>query len=259
MNRSFRIADKRGTTLLELIIGMIITSIIVWSVYKVWHGFDLRTTREKYKTELQRDIIAVTNLIERDIRRAGFGLPGNGIYVNLDDDANDEITFYNNDNATSTILAQHAQPVHTTIYVNDASIFTAGAAVCLAGTDTIYRTIQHAGVSATSDDTLMLIARINTAQPLWAGSTTAYPAMSIGYEISNDPVALTRTRDGAGMSFGKKLDSIKVEPKDDNGNILAGTGKEASVISIITGGYVGKGGNRVFLAESTEVNIRNNF
>jgi len=261
MNRNKFPRNQNGTTLLELIFGMLIASIIIYCVFKAWNYFDMQTRREKYKAELQRDMITVTNIIERDIRMAGCGLPGNGVYVNIAASANDEIELYTNEDGRSTGLAQDAQPVHTTIYVNDASIFTAGSAVCLAGTDTIYRTIQHVGINPTGDDTLVLTERINTAMPLWAASSAAYPARKTKYEIcaAGTGFSLKRSRNGNGMNLGGKLDSMEVKPKDKVGNILAGNGKGASVITVVMGGYVGSGGNRVFLAESTEVNIRNNF
>lgn len=260
MKRNYFFRNRNGTSLLELVFGILITSILVIGVFRAWRYFDSTTTREKYKAELQRDVITVTNIIERDIRMAGYGLPGNGIYVNLDASDNDKITFYTNENNSSTGLAQDAQPAHTKIYVNDASFFSVGGTVCLAGTDTIYRTIQHVGINASGDDTLILTASINTAQPLWAASSNAYPAMSISYEISGSaPFSLRRSRNGADLNIGGKLDSIEVKPKDISGNVLAGNGTNASVITIVMGGYVGKDGNRVFLAESTEVNIRNNY
>lgn len=254
------IQNKDGTTLLELIFGILISTIIIFGVYRAWRYFDVSTNREKYKAELQQDIISVANIIERDIRMAGCGLPGNGVAVDLNPTANDKIELYTNESGASTVLTQIAQPVHTEIKVKDASIFTVGGAVLITSSDTtIYRTIQHTGLCSTCDDTIVVTEQLNTTQPFLAGLSSAYPARKIKYEISTagTGVSLIRTRNGASMRLGSKLDSIEVKPKDDNNNILTGSGKNASVITIVMGGYVGSGSSQVFLAESTDVNIRN--
>jgi Tfp pilus assembly protein PilE len=251
----------RGTTLVELIVGMLITSCIVYAVYKAWHYFDVQTNREKYKAELQRDMITVANFIERDIRMAGYGLPGNGIHFIPGTASSDQLALYNNEAGTSTALAQDAQPVDSIVYVNDGSIFTAGASVCLSGTtDTIYRNIAIIGIDPSGDDSLILTERLNTVDPLWA-SSVAYPALRVRYELCVADTVFTfkRFNNGMGVAIGGKLDSLEVKPKDDDGNIIGGSGKGASVITIVMGGYVGRGNNRVFMAESTEVNIRNSY
>jgi|GEM_PF-1825110 len=253
--------NEAGTTLLELVMGLVITSILVTGIYQVYRNVTTSASREKEKAELQRDIISVSNIIERDVRMAGCALPGNGLSAHCYNNASDSFSLYLSETGLHTSLTTPAQPAHANLLIDDATGFSENGGVCIAapGVDTIYRQISHVGLYAASPDTLFLNEALNTALPFDVASTRVYPADRIDYRFSVTAGVkkFERRRNGQGPGIGPKLDSLDIVLKNSAGNPVGGSIENASVITVVIGGYVGSGSNRVFIADSTEVNFRN--
>lgn len=252
---------EAGTTLIELVVGLVITSILVTGIYQVFRNVTASASRERQKAELQRDIISVSNIIERDVRMAGCALPGNGLIAHCSDTASDRFSLYLSESGLRTSLFAQAEPSHTTLLIDDATGFTENGGVCLAafGIDTIYKEINHLGIDAAGPDTLILNESLNTAQPFGVASTRVYPADRIDYRFSVTAGVkkFERRKNGQNLNIGPKLDSLNIMLKNSAGNPVGGSIKNASVITVVIGGYVGSGAKRVFIADSTEVNFRN--
>jgi hypothetical protein len=247
--------NSRGTSLVELATALFITSVIVLGVYKLYRFVDVSTTREKQKAELQRDIITVNNIIEHDIRMAGWGLPGNGVNNNVVDTANDDLSCFSNEQQRETRLYQQANPADMQVVVDDANDFYTDAYICL--DTTCYRRITRIGMnSGSGPDTISLSRSVYNAT--YPAGKTVYPATRFAYRVGNNPTPrLQRVRNNVTVDIGGKLDSILVTLKDSAGNPVGASVEDAALVSVVIGGHIGKDGNRVFLAESTEINIRN--
>lgn len=261
MRHTLPIHNRRGTSLLELLIALSMSTIVIAGVYQVYNFVTVSTLREKQKAELQRDIITVSSQIERDIRSAGSYLPGNGVTAILENEGNDRLSMYINETRRETVLSAIAQPVSWYIRVPDTVGygFTVGGSVCIAATgiDTIYRRITRIGMCSSGPDTLHLSMWLISG-PFPAGSRV-FPAIRIRYQITPTPTPkLSRVRNLDTINIGGLLDSLNVIPKNVAGNPVGNNIDQAALVTVLVGGHVGKDGNRVFIGDSTEVNIRNN-
>lgn len=251
--------NRLGTSLIELAVGMLIGSIVISSAYKTYQYVTVSVNRENAKARLQHDITTMSNFLERDIRMAGLGLPGNGVSVTLQDTASDKLHIFQNELCEETTLTNIAQPANRKITVVTAMHAKSGDWICLAGPDTIYREIGRIGKKTGGPDTIHLIARV-VSGPFYPTATRVLPAQRIEYHVKTSPkTQLSRNWEGADVALGQHLDSLDIILKDKLGAPLAGPASGATFLTVVFGGYVGKNANRIFMAESTDVNIRNCF
>ncbi len=245
-----------GLTALELVIAVSLSAVVVSSAYKVHLNFSKAASRENDKALLQRDLMSVCDMMEKDIRMAGLGLPGNGIDLRLSDTSSDELTLFVNKNQLRTRLVENASFSDTRILVESAGNAAWGKWVCVEGGSIIFREISRIALSLSSNpDTIHLTTPLN-AGPFSAASNV-YSADRISYYIkSADERVLYRKFNSKESGISMIIDSLAVIPKDNKGTSLS-SGTAAQVISAVIGGYIGQGNDLVFLAESTEVNIRN--
>ena len=247
-------------SLVEVIIAVVITSILVAGAYKLYQYTMTSANRERDKAQLQGSIITLTNIIEKDIRMAGCGLPGNGLQVNLHDNASDSLRLFTNESGRETKLTMALDPTLTRAIVDDATGFAIEGGICFAapGVDTVYRNIIRVGIQGAGNDTVDFDAATNTTLS-FPVNAPVYPAVCIRYTVSGTGSArvISRARNNAVSPLGTDLDSINLVPKDALGTPVVGVFKNVAVMTVVVGGHVGRGGNRVFIADSTEVNIRN--
>lgn len=241
---------------------MFISSVLIAGAYQAYRYTMTSANREKLKAELQSDIMTVCNIIEKDIRMAGCGLPGNGLTADLSDPANPVLKIFSNQNGTETTLDTLLQPAHFWAIVADTAGFSTLGGICIAseGVDTIYRTVIKIGHSSSGSDTVYFYPAANTSTYFSTGTTRVFATDYNKYSFTGTAPdkALVSRRNGLSVPIGKDIDSMRVTLKNSNGTSV-GSIKDAAMLSILMGGYIGNGGNRVFLGESTEVNIRNSF
>lgn len=259
MHFSKLLNNRLGTSLVELAVGMFIGAIVVSSAYKMYQYVTVSANRENAKARLQHDITTMSNFMERDIRMAGLGLPGNGINATLQDTASDDLRIFQNELREETTLTDTAQPADRKILVVTAMHAITGGWICLAGPDTIYREIERIGKKTGGPDTIHLIASV-VSGPFYPTATRVLPAQRIEYHVKTSPkTQLSRSWGGADVALGQHLDSLNIIPKDKLGTPIAGPASGATYLTVVFGGYIGKNTNRIFMAESTDVNIRNGF
>ena len=259
MHTAQRFGNSAGTSLVELTIAIFVGSIMITGAYQAHRFFTASSTRERQKAELQCNIISVSNIIERDIRMAGCGLPGNGVSTYLVDEESCHLTCFTNEMHLQSSLTDVAQPADMHIVVDTAEGFLVGGYACLGGPpDTCYRRIIHIGTAdpPSGPDTLHLSRTVYHGP--YDIDTPVYPAITLTYTVTNNPTpSIQRMKNGAPFALGGKLDSIRIELKDDAGNPVGASVENAAVVTVMLGGHIGDGGNRVFLTDTTEVNIRN--
>jgi hypothetical protein len=194
---------------------------------------------------------------------AGCGLPGNGMRALISDTASDRLSVFINEDRNKTKLAASAQSTDTTIFIRDTTGFKINGWACIAcpDVDTIYRMVQHVGPCASGADTLLLSYPLNVGSFSDTINTRVYPADCIYYFIATgtDNRELRRWKNNQSLNLGSRLDSMNIVLKNDAGVAVGGlTAKNAGVLTVVLGGYVGADCDRIFLADSTEINIRNN-
>jgi type II secretory pathway pseudopilin PulG len=245
-----------GTTLLELVIALFISSVLIAGAFKAYQYTMASAGREKEKSELQSDLITFSNIIEKDIRMAGCGLPGNGLKADL---SVPSLTIFTNEAGHETTLDSIVQPAHSRAFVADASGFTTRGGICLAadGIDTIYRSVSRVGINSMGSDTVYFDESANTSYPFPVTDTHVYPTMCLRYTVSGAPPKVYRSRNSQVVPIGGGIDSVYVTARDNSGASVGASVKNAAVLTVVMAGFIGSGGNRVFIADSTEVNLRN--
>ncbi len=245
---------------MELTIGLFIASLVITGIYRTYRYITISSIRERQKAELQQEIVNVSNIIERDMRMAGYGLPGNGVDINLTEEPpNHIISSFSNDSQTITRLKVGASSSDISIIVENASAFSINGYVCLAETnhDTVYRRITNIGIHGNGFDTLYLSNSINTSN--FTTNASVHPATRVSYHLTQgSPKKIERHINGVQFTMGTKLDSIAVILKNAGGTPVVGASiRDAQTVTVVVGGHIGEGNNRVFLSDSVEVNIRN--
>ncbi|NLG18583.1 MAG: hypothetical protein GX556_14715 [Fibrobacter sp.] len=252
---SSKLKSVSGISLMELTVAMVVGSIVVSAALQSQRYFMKGMSRENEKAQIQRDIITVSDLLEKDIRMSGFGLPGNGIKTVPSEVTSDELFIYTNSDRLQTELATDAASGSDRIYVNDAQVIMQENWICLKETDTAYLEITGTGISGGGPDTVYLAATL--PKTYTASATTVYPAGCIYWHIENDSSCyLTRKNNGLEVKLSAMLDTMNITPKDDLGTAVNQI-SSARVLTVMFGGKVGSGPSAVLMAESTEVNIRN--
>ncbi len=69
-----RLERKSGVTLVELLISMAIMLVVTGAIFSFYTHFLKQASKERAKTDLQRRVNAVLNMIADDVRNASFGL-----------------------------------------------------------------------------------------------------------------------------------------------------------------------------------------
>lgn len=245
-----------GVTLLELVIATMIGSIVVATAMQSQRYITRSASRENDKALVQRDILTVTDFLEKDIRMAGLGLPGNGIEANLSDTASDELRIFINEQRQSSVLTAPASALDYAVFVENGLIMKPGQWVCLAGTDTVYKEISRVGMNAMAADTVYLTEQIGVGN--YPAASLVYPAIRIEYYVKNvSGPDFVRKKNNFAVNLSGLLDTMNIVPKDSFGVPLSGSISSARVLTVVFGGMVGSGSSGVLMAESTEVNIRN--
>lgn len=252
--------SSAGTTLLELSIAMLVGSFVISAAYKSHQYLTRSTEREKVKALIQRDIISVNEQMCRDIRMSGLGLPGNGIIANLSDISSDELQVFSNENKSSAKLSVNLCYDDIKIFVDTLEGAAGNGWVCIAGEgiDTIYCQMIGTGYSPAGPDTVYLngIVGAGTFQP---SAAELYYCTRTLFRINKNESSCSFIvqKNETSVELGGYIDTFNIMLKSISGTVLSGDFKNAAVLTILTGGYVGSGSNRNLISETTDINIRN--
>ncbi|NLE02973.1 MAG: hypothetical protein GX640_24145, partial [Fibrobacter sp.] len=231
---------------------------LVTGTFKVYRSFSESAEREKIKAQLQRDIITVTENIERDIRMSGLGLPGNGLAVSLSDSSSDSLMIFQNSSNASTRITSAVSGSHIRLLVENGAVFNNAKWVCCKGSVVEYKKVARIGMNSTGADTIYLSDPVGYTLTLGVDSLV-YPADAIGYYIRSDSISsLVRYHNGLSVALSNLIDTLNITPRDKGGNKLTASAN-ATLVSIVMGGRAGKSAKDPLIADSTEVNIRNGF
>ncbi len=255
-----RFLSSAGTTLLELSIAMLVGSLVISAAYKSHEYLTRSTEREKVKALIQRDIISVNEQMSRDIRMSGLGLPGNGVRVDLSDTSSDELQIFANETKGSAKLSVNLGFNDTKIFVDTLAGANDKGWVCIAGQeiDTIYCQMIGTGYNPMGPDTVYLngIVGAGTFQP---STTQLYYCTRTLFKInkSESSRSFVVKKNETAVELGGYIDTFNIILKSISGTVLASDFKNAAVLTILTGGYVGNGSNLNLISETTDINIRN--
>jgi len=254
-----RLTNELGASLVELAAAMLIGSIILTTAYQANRYFSQGASREKDKSLFQQDIINISEMLERDVRIAGYGVPGSGVLIANVSSTCDSLIMFVNDPPQQTRLAVTANPADSILYVLDATGVRAGQWVCCKGSgDTLFMRIINVGMSIPGPDTLYLPGP-SGAGPFDVSQTDVYCISRVCYTIESDGSVqkLYRKKNGSSAGVSSRINSFKVTAKDANGNALSAPYDSMRTLSVSLGGYIGKGTSSTLQIQNVEVALRN--
>src|SRR5512133_3293476 len=253
--------NASGATLIELMVAMFIGSLVVIGAYQAYNYVTKSTSRENAKALIQKDIVAITERLGKDIRMAGNGLPGSGIRLRLNTQSSDSMgVFYNHELTKAKPVADIGYS-DVKLFVDNCVGAKAGGYVCIEGIsiDTVYNRITRVGNNSTGVDTIHLEEKVG-AGTFPIASTTVYYCKGILYLLGATPSdeGLTVRIDNASLLLGKYIDTLNVIPRSNTGAVLGSDFDAIASMEVMVGGYIGTGANRNMLSESITIGIRNN-
>ncbi|MBD3346308.1 MAG: prepilin-type N-terminal cleavage/methylation domain-containing protein [Chitinivibrionales bacterium] len=249
-----RYSDK-GFTLIELMVTIVIATIVGLALTNLYRGFAEQNKQQRRIAEVRSQLTRVSELIERDIRMAGYGLAGTGIRPTLGD-PDDEILIFRDDSKGETALASAPASGGTCIHVEDPASITSDQWLCLMGADTLYRQVADIALSLTS-------CNIPVTEPLPAGHGFAIGdkvllVTGIQYSIGTDGGvnSLIRNQNGKEIEI-PSISILEIAIKNSEGNEITANFENARSLFFRVGG-VPSGSTTSETVETTiEANPRN--
>ncbi len=230
--RKLKFFQVKGFSLVEILIGMVVSSIVMGSIYSLWKRSDTETRKLSDKADLRSRMTLVDKIIQKTITNAGYGLY-NVVDISKEDAiGSDTLTVYSNSAAITTSLGVTHDKDHIVITVSSASGFTAGGYIAITdGTNNEIRKIYQI------NDKVITIAT-KTLNNYDKTNTTAYPVTKERYYSDETLNKMIRqTNDGDPHSFGDKIKNFQLAFLDKNGASTNIYTKIRSINFSITGIY----------------------
>lgn len=125
--------DGKGFTLIEAVVGLLISSLVLAAALALWNTHQTEGTRLAKKIELRNRLTLASKRLQRSVTLAGIGLDGAASLAKADAVPSDTLTLYTNPEERSTLLSADADHHVAAIQVDDPSLFAAGGYVALVG------------------------------------------------------------------------------------------------------------------------------
>jgi prepilin-type N-terminal cleavage/methylation domain-containing protein len=245
--------SSRGMTIIELLITMVIAGILGTGAFRLYVNFTKQNTYQKRVNELQHQVLAAAQFIEKDIRMAGFGLPGNGIIPTLSLAGNDSIAVFINRDQLQTTLVGSTSSGATSVTVNSVAGIKASLWICLNRSDTtIYRKI--ASIDSSGPHRILFDGGLPGSFP--DGATVSL-ASKIEYSIDPSEPTFARVENGRRSPVGSAIDTFSVIARNAAGDTLFSGFEAARTVLTTLGGRVQSSGRVFPILHTVEVNIRN--
>jgi prepilin-type N-terminal cleavage/methylation domain-containing protein len=164
--------SQKGFTLIELMVGMVVSSLVLAGAYSLWKTHSTEGFRLERKIDLRNGMTLSSKRIQRAITLAGIGLQGSANLAKEDAVGSDTLILYTNPSeASSTLAASITHGAGAFMQVGNPSAFaSAGYVVVRTGNAAEIRKIMFV-----SGSSLYLNSSFSSDHPI-AGSV-AFPAM----------------------------------------------------------------------------------
>jgi hypothetical protein len=248
-----------GITLVELMVALFIYSLLFIFLLTTYGAFVKMSNFQQACMDLENQFMLFTRVIEKDVRLAGFNIPGNGLYAKNIGMPDFYFVALSNEENLHTLLSGSAQIGETGIKVTNASGTGANQWICLSQGSTIglYR-ISRVGLNPGAD-TVVLGDSMCTI--LWKKDSTHVcfaKGIQYGVRLWQGEKKLIRTSMAHSSPIGPSVDSLSVCPKNRAGADLGNDFSQAKILGITLGGKVGPVGKAIVMTKSFDVELRNN-
>jgi len=212
---------KKGVTLIELLIALVLSSILIAALYRVFISQQRIYKVQDQVTEIQQNVRIAVGQMTKEIRMAGYG--GNILdifnningFPNIITPANDSITILLADQVG--VLKQNTNKGSNKIKVTNASIFNTEKKryLCLNG-------LNNYLVQSITADTITMTASLAEDHVI---NEPVYLVKAITYNLglSGGKTVLRRNENtgGGAQPLAENMESLQFNYFDANGNIAA--------------------------------------
>jgi type II secretory pathway pseudopilin PulG len=250
------VQEKNGISLVELLMALAIGGLVIAGLSRVYVNFTRQNAIQRNIATLMQEVVTATQLMEKDGRMAGYGLPGNGLYMNIAG-SDDTICMLSNEAQRSkSSLKFDANAADSFIIVPTSTDYIPGMWVLMkSGTTMVYRCIKRIEGSG-SDQKLVMTQTLGTA--FSSASTDAWYADGVRYNLQKTtPPKFIRNENGHVYFLGTLIDSFAVTAKDSIDGTLTDHFENTRALIIGIGGNSGTAQKPVRMRQTMRVNIKN--
>lgn len=251
--------NQSGMTIMDLITGMVVGSIVITGAFQMQGAFVKNNVAVKSESILYEQLARANQILEKDIRMAGYNLPGNGMIPDLSVANENVLKIFINENNLHTTLADDASSGAVKIKITSDAGVSVGQWICLSdGDDDIaYYEISHVGHNELGTDTVTITTSLDDT---WgAAGTQVYFADAYTYSLELDgaTMALVRRTYNRAYAISSDIDAINVIPKDSEGTPLTNDFDDARSISVQLSKTIPSITGQKTILNTAEVFIRN--
>jgi hypothetical protein len=258
-----RVDKKRGKrsgagfTLMEAMVALVICTFLFMLLLTIFGSFQKISKFQQSSAELESQFLLSSQIIEKDIRLAGFGIPGNGLYPRNFGTGDFSLVVLSNVENVQTTLSQDAGSGGGEITVKSSAGISGQSWVCLCRDSTVrFYQIGRVGLHCGSDT---VVLKDSTLTKSWnQDSVRVYFAKGVEYGVTliNGKRTLVRTAPTSSIAIGASIDSFAVCQKTPASSTV-GDFSRTKTLGITIGGRVGQAGRSVAVTRSFDVEIRN--
>jgi type IV pilus assembly protein PilW len=212
---------KNGLTVTELLIALVLSSILVAALYRVFISQQKASTVQDQVADMQQNVRLAIGQMTREIRMAGYGgdilaVFGNiNGFTNIITPASNSITIILADEVG--VLKQNAAKGTHQLNVTNARIFNADKKkyLCLNG-------LNNYSIQSIAGDTIILTTSLGEGHPI---NETVYLVKAISYDLGfRDGKSVLRRNENTGggaQPMAENIESLQFTYFDMNGNVTA--------------------------------------
>ncbi|MDB5102368.1 MAG: hypothetical protein JWP91_57 [Fibrobacteres bacterium] len=237
MIRTYGNGDQSGLTLIELMVGLVVGSIVMGGAYKLWITHSRESITIEKKIWVRNGMALSSKRIQRSVTLAGIGLKGAANLSKDDAVGSDTLTIYtNSQERESRLLNDIFAGGGLEIQVENPSAFVGAAYVALSsGTGGEIRKIL-----SQEGSTLLLDSVFASDHP--ASASMAYPAVRERFYTDQIQKQLIREANGSSNTIAREVKNFQVSFRDNHGASTESPEEVYTVLFSFTGVYPARDG-----------------
>ncbi|MDB5051486.1 MAG: hypothetical protein JWO30_4557 [Fibrobacteres bacterium] len=249
-------AKDSGFTLMELLVSLVIGSLLITGLFKIWNTNRKETDRIQTKSDFRDRATLATTALNRSITMAGFGMTKMDVITKRSGVATDTLILYSNSQERRTTLRDTARVYDTEITVFTDSGFTVGGLIGI--TDSIQQEYARVGgISGDSASGFRLRLADGLQHKYKPGVPDVYPVEKETFFIDNSANALMRIVGSRRIALANGITDFRVDLRDASGNATNSSKSIRVVTFSMTGTYKAPAGTPSLMNFSSTVIPRN--
>ena len=246
---------QAGLTLIELLVGLVVSSIVLGGAFSLWKTHEVEGFRLKKKIELRNVMTLSSKRIQRSVTLAGIGLgSADNKLARSAATGSDTLLIYTNVNGTNTALMSNITP--------------GGGVIVQVADPSLFQTVSYLAVSNAKRGEIRRIVRINGSSievdaaftyTLNTDSALVYPCVLERYYTDQANNALMYETNGDARVVAQDVKDFQVDFRDNTGAATNVSGQVSSVVFSFTGIYPAEAGAQNSIVFSSTAIPRNSL